>query len=69
MTTKTMVIWAWASRHLSKSAALYLGGATLIITIAAYLRDFIVPDRRTQAEGGYNRSVPVDSRQAVLVHL
>lgn len=52
MTTRTIVIWA--SHHLSKSAALYLGGATLIITIAAYLRDFIVPDRLAQAEGGYN---------------
>jgi hypothetical protein len=52
MTTRTIAIWA--SHHLSKSPALFLGGATLIITIAAYLRDFIVPDRQIQVEGGFN---------------
>lgn len=45
MTTQTRVLWA--SRHLSRGATLFLGGATLIITIAASLRNFILPDQRT----------------------
>jgi hypothetical protein len=52
MTTKTIGIWA--SRQFSKSAALYFGGATLIITIAAHLRGFVLPDRRARTGGGYH---------------
>ena len=52
MTTKTLVIRV--SNHLFKSAVSYLGGATLIITVAAHLRDLMLSDRRTFAGGDYS---------------
>ena len=44
MTTRTIGIWL--CRHRFKSVASYFEGITLIITVAAYLRDFMLMQRR-----------------------
>ncbi len=54
MTTKTTALVIRVSNHLFKSAVSYLGGATLIITMAAHLRDLMLSDRRTFAGGDYS---------------
>jgi hypothetical protein len=47
MTAKALVIRA--SRHIFRSAARSLSEVTLIVTVAAYLRESMLPDRREVA--------------------